>query len=344
MNGSGRRVRPLSEASGMGHRQYSRRLQRLVSDFGIDHPFNQVPGKLQEHHGISIPVESARRITEKHAQQSLSRIDQSKSYQVGKSSIVAEMDGSMVPIVEHEVAQPSEDKEENPEASVDKRKQKKLCFREYRLSLAHEAGSKTLYYGGTFGSVDEAGTALRRCVEQVGFDVSSQVHVVGDGAQWIADQVENQFGAQGSYLVDLYHVCEYLSEAADVICPNKSDERKKRVWIEEQKSALKTNQLSMVLEKLLPHIESSGIPDEQSPVRRCYRYLHNRSHQLNYQDALEKDLPLGSGEIESAHRYIVQNRMKIAGAWWKKENAEAMLALRTCRANGQWEEYWKQVG
>ncbi|MDE0513722.1 MAG: ISKra4 family transposase, partial [Gammaproteobacteria bacterium] len=74
-----------------------------------------------------------------------------------------------------------------------------------------------------------------------------------------------------------------------------------------------------------------------------YRYLRNRTHQLDYQGALERGLPIGSGEIESAHRYVVQRRMKIAGAWWKADNAQAMLALRICRFNGWWDEYWQQV-
>ena len=48
----------------------------------------------------------------------------------------------------------------------------------------------------------------------------------------------------------------------------------------------------------------------------------------------------GSGEIESAHRYIIQSRLKIAGAWWKLENACKMLALRVLRRNSGWENYW----
>lgn len=55
--------------------------------------------------------------------------------------------------------------------------------------------------------------------------------------------------------------------------------------------------------------------------------------------ALKNKLPIGSGEIESAHRYIIQKRLKIAGAWWDINNAENILALRTCRANAVWEKY-----
>jgi hypothetical protein len=36
----------------------------------------------------------------------------------------------------------------------------------------------------------------------------------------------------------------------------------------------------------------------------------------------------------------VQKRLKIAGAWWKTENANAMLNLRMGRLNGYWEAYW----
>jgi len=54
-------------------------------------------------------------------------------------------------------------------------------------------------------------------------------------------------------------------------------------------------------------------------------------------------LPIGSGKIESAHRYLVQQRLKRPGAWWAPDNAEAMLALRVARANGRWSAYWQDL-
>jgi hypothetical protein len=51
-------------------------------------------------------------------------------------------------------------------------------------------------------------------------------------------------------------------------------------------------------------------------------------------------LPIGSGEIESGHRHVIQKRLKVAGAWWKETNAHSMLNLRTARANHQWKHYW----
>jgi hypothetical protein len=45
-------------------------------------------------------------------------------------------------------------------------------------------------------------------------------------------------------------------------------------------------------------------------------------------------------QVESDHRYVIQKRLKIAGAWWKAETAEYMLNLRVLRFNNDWNDYW----
>src|SRR5271154_6975482 len=64
---------------------------------------------------------------------------------------------------------------------------------------------------------------------------------------------------------------------------------------------------------------------------------------LKYREALAEGLTIGSGEIESAHRYVAQKRLKLPGAWWRVEHAEHMLALRINRLNGDWEAYWNAL-
>lgn len=75
-------------------------------------------------------------------------------------------------------------------------------------------------------------------------------------------------------------------------------------------------------------------------MRACHRYLSNRTNQLDYKGTIENGLPFGSGEIESAHRYIIQKRLKLPGAWWKAANVEPMLTLRVVKANDEWNDYW----
>jgi hypothetical protein len=297
-----------------------------MTDFGADYAFAQVPKKLHEHYGIEMPVSTIRKTTLCHAQQMHEKLEDA-AYPLetkGCAVMIAEIDGCMLPIVTI------------GEAAGDKRKQKTLHWKEARLALAHEQGSVTPQFAVTFGSsVDEAGQSLLNCAVAAGFGTQTQLHSVGDGATWIADQVDNQFGAQGHYLVDFFHVCDYLAAAAKTCDPNESG-----AWIEYQKKLLKNNDYKIVIENLTPFIEQDDAQDNKSPVLACHRYLSNRINQLDYKGAIEKGLPIGSGEIESAHRYIIQERLKLPGAWWESANAETMLTLRTVRANGKWDDYW----
>lgn len=324
-----KRVRPFAQSAGVSQRACSRPLQRAVTDFGADLPFVQVMDKLVEHYGIVLGESTIRRITEGHARKIFEATETAAPWpqERGHSAVVvAEMDGGMVPVVV-------------PDATrADRRKGKSLQWKEAKLCLAHPQGSKTLVYGGTVqGDVDAAGVQLLRCAESAGFGKGTRVHAVGDGAPWIADQVEGQFGAQGSYLLDFYHVCDYLSAAAKAIV---AGEPERGAWLDEQKTRLKTGRASELFQALLPHVEPPAVEECDAPVRQCYRYLSNRRPQLHYQSTLEQKLPIGSGEIESAHRYIVQQRLKRPGSWWRIENADYMLALRINRANRQWNAYW----
>lgn len=113
--------------------------------------------------------------------------------------------------------------------------------------------------------------------------------------------------------------------------------------MKQPKAARKTGALPTVLDGLEPDLEPDDVDQTKAPVRACYRYLKNRKPQLDYPTARERDWPIGSGEIESAHRYIVQQRLKLSGAWWTPDNAKAMLALRVTRANGLWSVSWQNL-
>lgn len=327
-NTSGHIMRSFSFISDIPHRGYSHPLQRRVTDFGSDNAFAQVQLKLKEHYGIELPNSAPRSITLKHAAKITLQQEKKRGQESGtaKSCVISETDGSMVPIV-------SIDREQQ-----DRRKKKLLHYREARLTLAHEKGSNTPIFSGTFKDTQTAGKHLSHCVNRIGKNKETHIHCVGDGAAWIANQVEEHFGNQATYLIDFYHVCEYLAAAASAC-----DEKNKAVWIDTQKQLLKNSRSEEVIKNLLPFIEHHTIEDSDAPVRACHRYLKNRLHQLDYKKAIDNDLPIGSGEIESAHRYIIQKRLKIQGAWWLEESAENMIALRTHRANNDWDAYWKQA-
>lgn len=313
-------------------RGYSLPLQRVITDFGADVPFGQIPAKVQEHHGIDVPVSSAQSITQHHAQQVLqTQLNSLKSdipERDGVECLIVQMDGSMIPIVTTQAAIIEGER-------VDRRTTRQIGWQEARLGLSHDPQSPQLVFGATLGTTHEAGAQLLASAIRAGLGQQTFVHGIGDGAPWIADQIDRCFGEPGRYLLDFYHLCEYLAAASSVCAPDASE-----TWLEHQKRRLKRNHSVAVLKALHPYLEPDSVPDKTAPVRSAYRYLNNRLHQLDYKATLAADLPIGSGEIESAHRYVIQQRLKRAGSWWCVENAGAMLALRVARANQDWQSYW----
>lgn len=322
----GTQVRPFAAAAQVKCRGYSLGLERVLTDFGADVAFAQVPAKVREHYGIQVNVSAVREVSERHGaalhtEASVAPCLPSR----GIRQALAEMDGSMIPIVQ--IA----------EGVGDKRRRRQVCWQEARLCLAGVPESQQRFYGATMGSVEQAGREWKAAAVRAGVGLSTRVHCVSDGAAWIIHQAHEQFGSQATYVVDFYHVSEYLAAAAKAVAPAAAQS-----WLHEQQRRLKANQVGLVLAQLAPFTEPTSVADNQAPVRSCVRYLRNHIAHLDYQTALAEGLPIGSGEIESGHRTVIQSRLKISGAWWGVENAEKMLALRVARANGEWESYWKQ--
>lgn len=328
-------LRPFVAVAGVGCRGYSQLLQRAITDFGADAPFWRVAEKLEEHYGLKIPINAGRRITEAHARElTTEAIMPVRRESAEALTLIAEIDGSMIPIVDTGI----ETGTDPATVPSDARKRRRVRWKEAKLSLVRRCTERSTVYGATTGDAQAAGEVLRQLAVSVGLSSTSRVHGLGDGAPWIAEQFEQQFGAQASYLIDLYHVCDYLAPAAGV-CGDDNP----RGWVNQQKERLKSGELAAVLAALELHLEPEHIVSKDAPVRACYRYLSNRPAQLDYAAAIAQKLPIGSGEIESAHRHIIQDRLKRSGAWWTEENAQAMLNLKTLRANGGWERYWQQA-
>ena len=320
-------IRPFAASAQVINRSYSLPLEQAITDFGATTPFAKVAEKIKRHYGVDISSSAAYIVTHHHAQ-AIAEFGVLPQAGPEAAVLIAEMDGSMVPIVQMAAT----------ETQTDLRKTRTLCWKELKLGLVRRDGEIKPLFGATMGHAEEAGSILREVAQAAGFAANTRVHAVGDGATWLRDQVECQFGTQATYLVDFYHGCEYLAAAAKTCSPTQTE-----TWMEQQKALLKTNLPKAVLNALAPHREAADKPDSEAPVRACYRYIENRLDQLDYQGALANNLPIGSGEIESAHRYIVQERIKRPGAWWKPENASNIVALRIADENGVWDQYWNSL-
>ena len=317
----GARFRPFSQFAGLKPRGYSRALQRALTDFGAEESFAQASARFKEHYGIEMAASSVRACTLKHggAIQEVA----AETQRPAAKAIITQIDGSLIPVV-----QP-------PGEAPDRRKGKKLFWREVRLCSARAVGQSRSLHGATLGSLEATSCMWRETARRAGLTDQTAVHGVGDGAPWIVEKFTENF-PDGRFLLDFYHVSEYLARAALAIC----GEKKAKAWLRRQQGRLLQNQWPKVLRALQARLEPTEAPSENTPIRTAYRYISQRREYLDYATALKEGYSIGSGEIESGHRHVVQKRLKLPGAWWKESNAERMLNLRTARSNGLWEHYW----
>ena len=313
------RVHPLEELAGITNRSYSRRCQRLVTDFGIEESFYQAVVRMKEHHGVDINVSAVRNITGRHANRAAELLAQVPAKEQKSKQMILEMDGEMVPLVEYK-------------NSKDKRKTKTNFWGELRVSAMQNHHELTWKYASSFHSADELGSRTKIVMESMGLGDKTLVHGVGDGAKWIYEQGERIAGSNFNYTIDLPHLCEYFTEAVEAWQKEAGEE------VQSLKKLADEGKIGEVVKKLERKLEE--YPNHEA-LNSCLRYIKNRPGQFEYDKIRAKELPVGSGKVESTHRSLMQKRLKKPGTWWLKNNADKMADLRTLRGNGQWYLLWQ---
>ena len=313
-------------------------MQKIAIDFASDHSFGKASAKVNAHYGFDLDRSRLRSLSLQHG---IACVDHMLPAQPGDGQppperLVAEMDGTMIPLV---ITGKSEEEQEGEKA--DARKDRNLHWGEARLSVVYVPGQVSALHGAVLGDRFEAGLLWDQTARAAGYTSGQvKVHGVGDGACWIKAEFDTAFGSDGTYLIDYYHVGEYLSDAASACRPEAPGQ-----WLKEQKGNLLEGRQEQVLEALQAHRSPTPLTGEaKAPADRTYDYLSARLSQLDYASARAAGLPIGSGAVEGKHRSVIHQRLKIPGAWWLRENARKMLNLRTLRANeGCWDTYWASL-
>jgi cell fate (sporulation/competence/biofilm development) regulator YmcA (YheA/YmcA/DUF963 family) len=186
---------------GVENRAFSKRCQKLITDFGIEESFQKATERMKEHHGIELNASTMRKITLTHAARSEKLATEVAGTNKSSTQMILEMDGEMVPLVEYS------------DSVEDKRKTKKNFWAELRVGVAQNHNEVEWKYAASFKSPDDLRERLHLIMRRIGFRETTLVHGVGDGATWIPEQGEKIAGNKYRHLIDLYHLCDYIGEA-----------------------------------------------------------------------------------------------------------------------------------
>jgi len=202
-------------------------------------------------------------------------------------------------------------------------------FRIYLLSknrIIHVASWHQIQNEAEFGK-DLALVALRIPQELL------RVALLGDGADWLWKHMRACF-PKGREILDYYHCAEHIYKVAKAQYGERSI--KGLQWVEGTISRLFFSEADNViagLRRMKPNND-----DAKEEIRKLIVYLKSNCGKIHYRGDRIGGYPIGSGGIESAHKFIAHTRMKRSGAWWIKENGNEMLRIRCAIYNGTYDK------
>jgi hypothetical protein len=201
----------------------------------------------------------------------------------------------------------------------------------YQPDQHHRVISKKKY----FGCHNKKGGSLKHFQRQTtyeayqfGFQNYKHRVILGDGAQCIWEYASSEH-PNCIQILDYYHASEYLGTALNALKYDSDDEKKR---INQQQFNLlwdgKVKEIIAFLNKQ-PAFEE---------VTDCIRYYTNNEKRMKYAEYRKADFEIGSGAIESAHKIVIQSRMKQAGMRWSNNNVQSIISLRAKYLSGQWDQ------
>jgi hypothetical protein len=154
---------------------------------------------------------------------------------------------------------------------------------------------------------------------------------LGDGApsNWL---LADQLAPDAIQVLDWHHAVEHAVDCGKVLLGEESPWL--AAWHARSEALLAAGDVEAVIAELmecLPYAQNRRGHDRAECIEalnNLVRYYRNNAQRMKYRLFREHHFPIGSGAIESAHRHVLQTRMKRAGQHWAMRSARRMARLR----------------
>ena len=331
--------KPLIDEMKIRHQGRSEAVIRALSDFGIEESFARAAARFKEHYHYDIGSSAVARSTKETAQQAVQYVEKRLS-DFGQEQeqrkqlvekILVELDGCEIRTAR---LMPIEDSEGKTPAYGNPKKSKEIKWRDVRVGFVRPLDSTSKLFVGRMDSYAQVVGQLHQAAVLTGMTPESKVIGVADGGIGLREELGKQFPTM-QFILDKSHLKNHFYETAEKIGIRKKDRAK---WVEPRIEDISNGDVGKIIEELKAAYEEN--PHKR--LKRLIGYIERFYDALDYNTFKADGYPVGSGEIESAHKSIPQKRLKIPGASWHSDSIDPMLALRILRADDWWDDFWTE--
>ena len=180
---------------------------------------------------------------------------------------------------------------------------------------------------------------LKLALQRAGAASAKELILVTDGASWLMNLGKELMELYGNvvHILDWFHVTEHLWKCSKDLFGENSQIGKE--WVARYKAIIWDGGIKQALEMLLR--EADGAKN-QTPLRELYGYFNSRQDAMDYAFYRQQGYYIGSGAIESANKYAIQDRLKKSGMKWSARGANAIAHLTTKYLSGEWDNIWSK--
>jgi hypothetical protein len=343
---------PVDVELGIAGLESSPGVRRMEAVVGSEMPFAPAREPMKVLAGLDVPAKAIERAAEsigteiaRRDQQEIDRAKQLVLPIVSKQTIAKMyvlMDGVQVPVVAAE----AEGRTGRTEGQRARTRECKLGA-VFTQTTVDEDGwpirdpDSTTYVGG-IETADEFGYRIYSEAWRRGWEWATIRIVIADGAVWIWNLADQHFPG-AVQIVDLYHARQHLWDLAALLYPH--DAAAKKGWMEPMKDLLDHGRTELLVEWLREiAAEHAGTqPGLAAEIGKQADYFETNMERMRYPEFREKGFFVGSGVIEAGCKSIIGERLKQSGMFWTVRGANAIIALRCCRFNGRFEDFWDRA-
>ena len=158
------------------------------------------------------------------------------------------------------------------------------------------------------------------------------VVIVGDGAEWIWNRAS--MFPRRCEILDFWHAVERAWEFARLHFG--ADSKATADWAHALAVDLRAGKVVDVITQLRGL--QCGQKETRELLEKLISYYTANASRMQYDQYLRLGYGIGSGAVESAHKQVLQARLRQAGMRWSVRGATHLLALRVLLLNGRWED------
>ena len=175
------------------------------------------------------------------------------------------------------------------------------------------------------GDIEEFKARMRLASLKEGIPEAEAVVWLSDGGHGYRGVFYDLFAKHAKGILDFCHAAQNLRKGARAWFDGRTV--KAREWFGCAGKRLRMGRAGGVVNEINAEPESENLPDSvRKSLENLVNYLEKHREHTDYERYKELGLPIGSGMVESACKWLIQQKFKCVGMRWS-ENGLGMATL-----------------